>query len=338
MHTELGARPEDLELVVAGYGLAFAILLITGGRLGDLYGRKRLFMIGMVGFTIASALCGLATSPAVLIASRVLQGLTAALMNPQVLAIIRVTFPRERAGARHRLFRHHAGPGLDRGAARRRRADPGGHRRVELAADLPGQRAGGRRGTVLRRPHAARVAGVGPSDAGFRRHRAGDADAGAAGLPAGGGRGRRLAAGGLVAAGWLAAGPGACSCCTSGTCSSAGRSPLVSMRLFRDPGFSLGLVMAVTFFSGLAAFFMGLTMFLQQGLGYGAAADRAGVRGVRDRLRGRVAGVLSGVAPDRAAGHQPGHGDDGGRAGRDRRLGEPRPWHARSTWLACGRC
>ena len=51
--------------MVAGYGLAFAILLITGGRLGDLYGRKKLFIVGMVGFTIASALCGLATSPRV---------------------------------------------------------------------------------------------------------------------------------------------------------------------------------------------------------------------------------------------------------------------------------
>ncbi len=101
MHAELGARPQDLELVVAGYGLAFAILLVTGGRLGDLYGRKRLFIAGMAGFTAASALCGLATSPAVLIAARVLQGLTAALMNPQVLAIIRVTFP---AGERARAI------------------------------------------------------------------------------------------------------------------------------------------------------------------------------------------------------------------------------------------
>ena len=100
MHSELGARPADLELVVAGYGLSFAVLLVTGGRLGDLYGRKRLFIIGMVGFTIASAFCGLALSPAMLIASRVLQGLTAALLNPQVLAIVRVTFPEhERARA-----------------------------------------------------------------------------------------------------------------------------------------------------------------------------------------------------------------------------------------------
>ncbi len=100
MHTELGADSAELEFVVAGYGLAFAILLVTGGRLGDLFGRKRLFMLGMAGFTIASALCGVATSPEVLVLSRVLQGLTAALMSPQVLALIRVTFPEnERARA-----------------------------------------------------------------------------------------------------------------------------------------------------------------------------------------------------------------------------------------------
>ncbi len=93
MQSELGARPADLELVVAGYGLAFAILLITGGRLGDLYGRKRLFMLGMAGSPSPPPCAAWRDRPTVLIAARVLQGLTAALMSPQVLAIIRVTFP-----------------------------------------------------------------------------------------------------------------------------------------------------------------------------------------------------------------------------------------------------
>ena len=101
MRADLGARPAQIEFVVAGYGLAFAVLLVTGGRLGDLFGRKRLFIGGMAGFTLASALCGLATSANALIAARVLQGLTAATMNPQVLAIIRVTFP---AGERARAI------------------------------------------------------------------------------------------------------------------------------------------------------------------------------------------------------------------------------------------
>jgi EmrB/QacA subfamily drug resistance transporter len=86
--------------VLAGYQLAFAIMLITGGRLGDIYGRKRLFMIGMAGFTLASALCGLAQSPTMLIGSRVLQGLFGAIMFPQILSVIQVTFPpKERATA-----------------------------------------------------------------------------------------------------------------------------------------------------------------------------------------------------------------------------------------------
>jgi MFS family permease len=75
------------------YGLAYAVTLITGGRLGDLYGRKRLFMVGMTGFVVASALCGLAQNAVMLDCSRVFQGLMAALMFPQVYSVIQVAFP-----------------------------------------------------------------------------------------------------------------------------------------------------------------------------------------------------------------------------------------------------
>jgi len=68
------------------------VLLITGGRLGDVFGRRRLFIVGMAGFTVASALCGLAPSAAFLISARVVQGLAAALLFPQVYASIRVNF------------------------------------------------------------------------------------------------------------------------------------------------------------------------------------------------------------------------------------------------------
>ncbi|HEX4203995.1 MAG TPA: MFS transporter [Ktedonobacteraceae bacterium] len=71
---------------------------MTGGRLGDLYGLKRFFQIGMLGFTLASLLCGLAPNPGVLIVARILQGLTAALMIPQVLALIQVSFPAKERG------------------------------------------------------------------------------------------------------------------------------------------------------------------------------------------------------------------------------------------------
>ena len=97
---DLDATYAQIQWVLAGYQLAFAVMLITGGRLGDIFGRKRLFMIGMAGFTLASALCGLAQSPGMLIGSRVLQGLMGAVMFPQILSVIQVTFPpKERAGA-----------------------------------------------------------------------------------------------------------------------------------------------------------------------------------------------------------------------------------------------
>ncbi len=92
---DLGTTDAQVQLTVAGYGLAFAVCLITSGRLGDIYGRKKLFLIGMTGFTFASALCGAAHSPNQLIGFRILQGLLASAMSPQVLSIIQVSFPPE---------------------------------------------------------------------------------------------------------------------------------------------------------------------------------------------------------------------------------------------------
>jgi len=97
---DLHASYSQVQWVLAGYQLAFAVVLITGGRLGDIYGRKRLFLIGVTGFTAASALCGAAQNPAMLVGSRFLQGLMGALLFPQVLSIIQVEFaPRERGTA-----------------------------------------------------------------------------------------------------------------------------------------------------------------------------------------------------------------------------------------------
>ncbi len=90
---DLHASYADVQWALAGYTLAYALLLITGGRLGDTFGRKRLFLIGVIGFTLMSALCGAAQSPGMLIASRVVQGAMGAIMVPQVLAVIQVIFP-----------------------------------------------------------------------------------------------------------------------------------------------------------------------------------------------------------------------------------------------------
>jgi EmrB/QacA subfamily drug resistance transporter len=81
-----------VQLVLAGYSLTFACTLITGGRLGDSYGRRRLFVIGMLGFVLTSALCGAAPNGTTLVISRLLQGMFSGLMFPQVLAIIQGLF------------------------------------------------------------------------------------------------------------------------------------------------------------------------------------------------------------------------------------------------------
>lgn len=101
---DLDASFGAIQWITAGYALAFAAGLITGGRLGDIYGRKRLFLIGITGFTLASALCGFAASSEMLVASRLLQGATAALMVPQVLAIVHATFPAHERGKVFGLF------------------------------------------------------------------------------------------------------------------------------------------------------------------------------------------------------------------------------------------
>ncbi|MEU2114687.1 MFS transporter [Streptomyces sp. NPDC016459] len=85
---DLAAGPALLELVVAGYGLSYAVLLVLGGRLGDLFGRRRLFLAGMAAFGLTSLACGLAPDAWTLVAARVAQGAAAALMLPQVLATI----------------------------------------------------------------------------------------------------------------------------------------------------------------------------------------------------------------------------------------------------------
>jgi len=96
----LGADPAEMQLVISAYAAVYAVFLITGGRLGDLYGRKRVFLAGLGGFGLSSMLCGLSTSPTMLIAGRVLQGLSAAVMAPQGLASVQALFPeRERARA-----------------------------------------------------------------------------------------------------------------------------------------------------------------------------------------------------------------------------------------------
>src|SRR5436190_6415948 len=99
MSTGLNTTLDQILWVLNSYILVYAVLLITAGRLGDLYGQRNLFAIGLLVFTVASALCGLAQNPVELIGARVLQGVGGALLTPQTLAILTSIFPPERRGA-----------------------------------------------------------------------------------------------------------------------------------------------------------------------------------------------------------------------------------------------
>src|SRR4051794_193042 len=101
---DLGGSYSAIQWIIAAYALAFAVGLITGGRLGDVYGRRQMFLLGTAGFTLASGLCALAPSVHVLIGCRVLQGAAAAIMIPQGLGLIREMFPREELAAAFGIF------------------------------------------------------------------------------------------------------------------------------------------------------------------------------------------------------------------------------------------
>ena len=100
IHAGLGTSPAELQLVIGVYSAGYAVFMITGGRLGDLYGRRRLFLAGMAGFTIANLLCGIATTPLQLLLGRAVLGVSAALLVPQILATIRALCSNDRDLAR----------------------------------------------------------------------------------------------------------------------------------------------------------------------------------------------------------------------------------------------
>jgi EmrB/QacA subfamily drug resistance transporter len=95
---DLDSDLSELEWIVTGYALTFASLMLVGGKVADAYGRRLIFVVGIAVFTVASLLCGLATSSEMLIGARVLQGAGAALMNPATLSIIAATFPPRQRG------------------------------------------------------------------------------------------------------------------------------------------------------------------------------------------------------------------------------------------------
>ena len=94
----LDLKISELEWVVTGYALTFGAFMLTGGKLADLFGRRKIFVVGLAVFTASSFACGLANGATLLIAARVVQGLGAAMMNPATLSIIVATFPARQRG------------------------------------------------------------------------------------------------------------------------------------------------------------------------------------------------------------------------------------------------
>lgn len=104
IRAELGGSYATLQWIAAGYTLALAVGLLTGGRLGDMYGRKRMMTAGVIGFLATSVACAVAWSPATLVGARVLQGLCAAVMIPQAFGLVRDLFPPQEIGKAFAAF------------------------------------------------------------------------------------------------------------------------------------------------------------------------------------------------------------------------------------------
>ena len=263
----LHASYADVQWTLAGYALAYALVLITGGRLGDAYGRKRLFLTGVVGFTVMSALCGAAQSAGMLIASRVAQGAMGALMIPQVLSVIQVTFPAAERIKALAAFGVTAGLGAVSGPLL------GGLLTTHSLLGL------GWRSIFLINVPVGVIALVASLKL-VRESRAPKA-------PRLDPVGVLLLSGALVLllyplvegqqAGWPAwtylmialSGPAlAVFVGYERIKTRRDGSPLVELRMFAQRGFAAGMGIAVVFFLGVASFALVLTLFLQQGLGF----------------------------------------------------------------------
>lgn len=283
LRADLGASAAAIQWVVAGFALTFGCGLLVGARLGDRFGRRRIFMIGMALFTLASAVCGLADTSGQLIAGRIAQGAAAALLNPQILAIISAS----RVGAaRARAVTAYA---VTMGMAAASGQLIGG---ALTHADVAGL---GWRGCFLINVPVG-VAALALAPRAIRESRATDgapagADAAAGARRAGGVDvlGAVLASAALFAlvlplvqgreAGWplwawvllgvAAVGLGEFVAYQRWR-ARRGRAVLVDLAMFRERAFSVGLAAAALFFTTIASLFLFLALYLQSGLGLNA--------------------------------------------------------------------
>jgi len=264
---DLNASYADVQWALAGYTLAYALVLITGGRLGDTFGRKRLFLIGVSGFTIMSALCGAAQSPGQLIAFRVVQGAMGAIMVPQVLAVIQVIFPPAERIKALAGFGITAGLGtvsgpLIGGLLIQHNLFGLGWRPIFLINVPVGILAVIASAVLVRESRSARPPKLDP---------VGVVLVSAALLlllyPLV--QGRQLGWPGWTFVSMAASAPVlALFIWWEQVKTRRDGSPLVPLRLFSHREFSVGMAIAMTFFLGIASFGLVLTLFLQLGLGF----------------------------------------------------------------------
>jgi EmrB/QacA subfamily drug resistance transporter len=314
LQADLGATSTEIEWVVAAYVLAFALGVLPFGRLGDMVGRKRMFLAGIGLFTLFSTLCGLAPSMETLIAGRVLQGLASAMMMPQVLAVAQVIFPPHERGLAFSLF------GLAAGLASVAGPLAGG---LLIGADIFG--LDWRPIFLVNIPigvlafiAAKLLVPTLPPHPGLTVDLGGIVIASLAVLlmmfPLIEGRSYGWPGWAFVMMAVAVAGFVAFFLHQSRR-EAAGASELLPVRLMRNGSFVLGFVILMTFFSGIAGFFLVLAVFLQTGFGLtplqsglttvpfpigvlvaSLIAGRLGSRWPRERIAGGAVLLIAGMA------------------------------------------
>lgn len=276
MQRGLGASAADISWVVSGYALTFGLALVPAGRLGDDYGRKRMFQFGLLLFVATSALCGAATNPTWLVVARLLQGVAGGLLNPQVIGMIQQLFSGKERGKAFGMFGATVGLStaigpLLGGLLLQWAGASGGWRwvfyvnlpigvvaLVAAAKLLPVVRPTGPR----RMPDLVGMAllGAGVVAVMFPLVQAEEADVSPYWW--------LLGAGAVLLAGFL---------WWERSRAGRGRTALVNPMLLRVRSYSMGTLLGLVYFAGFTGIFLIITLFFQQGLGYSPLAAGAGI-------------------------------------------------------------
>jgi EmrB/QacA subfamily drug resistance transporter len=288
----LGATTSDIQWVVSGYALAFGLLLVPAGRLGDARGRRLLFMAGLALFTVASALCGAALDPTWLVLARLLQGLAGGVVAPQVSALIQQMFRGAERGKAFGLFgaviglSTAVGPVL--GGLVIQALGPAHGWRGIFFVNLP---------VCLVALFLARLLLPGPESAAAPCAR----DLDPVGVVLLGGGVALLLLPLVQERQWQGAGKWLLIPAALALFAAFARwevrharraQPLVDMRLFREHSYTLGSLLMLVYFAGFTSIFFIYTLYLQAGLGYSALA--AGLATVPFALGSGVAAAVSG--------------------------------------------